>query len=40
MGSKFRPALGAQVTMITSSEQKGEDARMLGADEVLLSSSD
>jgi uncharacterized zinc-type alcohol dehydrogenase-like protein len=39
MGVKFARALGAQVTMITSSEQKGEDARMLGADEVLLSSS-
>ena len=39
MGVKFARALGAQVTMITSSEQKGEDARMLGAEEVLLSSS-
>ena len=39
MGVKFARALGAQVTMITSSEQKGEDARMLGANEVLLSSS-
>ena len=39
MGVKFARALGAHVTMITSSEQKGEDARMLGADEVLLSSS-
>ena len=39
MGVKFARALGAQVTMITSSEQKGEDALMLGADEVLLSSS-
>ena len=35
MGVKFGRALGAQVTMITSSEQKGEDARMLGAHEVL-----
>ena len=39
MGVKFGRALGAQVTMITSSEQKGEDARMLGAHEVLLSNS-
>jgi uncharacterized zinc-type alcohol dehydrogenase-like protein len=39
MGVKFGRALGAQVTMITSSEQKGEDARMLGAHEVLLSTS-
>lgn len=39
MGVKFARALGAQVTMITSSEQKGEDARLLGADEVLISSS-
>ena len=39
MGVKFARALGSHVTMITSSEQKGEDARMLGADEVLLSSS-
>ena len=39
MGVKFSHALGAHTTMITSSEQKGEDARLLGADEVLLSSS-
>ncbi len=39
MGVKFSHALGAHTTMITSSQQKGEDARLLGADEVLLSSS-
>ena len=38
MGVKFSHALGAHTTMITSSEQKGNDARLLGADEVLLSS--
>ena len=39
MGVKFSHALGAHTTMITSSEQKGVDARLLGADEILLSSS-
>jgi len=39
MGVKFSHALGAHTTMITSSEQKGEDARLLGADEVLLTSN-
>ena len=38
MGVKFSHALGAHTTMITSSEQKGNDARLLGADDVLLSS--
>ena len=37
MGVKFANALGAQVTMITTSPKKGEDARKLGAHEVLLS---
>lgn len=37
MGVKFAHALGAHVTMITTSEQKGADAQALGADEVLLS---
>lgn len=37
MGVKFAHALGAHVTMITTSEQKGIDAKALGADEVLLS---
>jgi len=39
MGVKFSHALGAHTTMITSSEQKGEDARLLGADDVLISNS-
>ncbi|HVF36730.1 MAG TPA: NAD(P)-dependent alcohol dehydrogenase [Sphingomicrobium sp.] len=37
MGVKLAHAMGAQVTMITSSPGKGEDARALGADEVLIS---
>jgi len=37
MGVKFANALGAHVTMITTSPQKGEDARSLGAHDVLLS---
>lgn len=37
MGVKFAKALGAQVVMITTSPGKGEDARRLGADEVLIS---
>ena len=37
MGVKFAVAMGAEVTMITTSPQKGEDARALGAHEVLLS---
>ena len=38
MGVKFAHALKAHVVMITSSESKGEDAKKLGADEVLISS--
>ena len=38
MGVKFAKALGAEVTMITTSPAKGEDARKLGADHVLVSS--
>jgi uncharacterized zinc-type alcohol dehydrogenase-like protein len=38
MGIKFAKALGADVTMVTTSADKGKDARRLGADEVLLSS--
>ena len=38
MGVKFAAAMGANVVMITSSEKKGEDAKQLGANEVLLSS--
>jgi alcohol dehydrogenase (NADP+) len=37
MGVKFAAALGAHVTMITTSPAKGADARHLGAHEVLLS---
>ncbi|WP_434978853.1 NAD(P)-dependent alcohol dehydrogenase [Daejeonia sp. YH14] len=37
MGVKFAHALGAYVVMITTSPEKGEDARKLGADEVLIS---
>ncbi|MET0792989.1 MAG: NAD(P)-dependent alcohol dehydrogenase [Polyangiaceae bacterium] len=37
MGIKFAKALGAEVTMITTSVEKGQDARRLGADDVLLS---
>ena len=38
MGVKFAAALGAEVTMITTSPAKGDDARALGADHVLISS--
>ncbi|WP_454725482.1 MULTISPECIES: NAD(P)-dependent alcohol dehydrogenase [Cupriavidus] len=37
MGIKFAKALGAHVTMITTSPEKGKDATRLGADAVLLS---
>jgi alcohol dehydrogenase (NADP+) len=37
MGVKFAAAMGAHVVMITTSPQKGEDARRLGAHEVLIS---
>lgn len=37
MGVKFAKALGAEVTMITTSPHKGDDARKLGADHVLIS---
>lgn len=37
MGIKLAHALGAYVVMITSSPGKANDARMLGADEVLIS---
>ena len=37
MGVKFAKALGAHVTMITTSPEKGKDATRLGADAVLLS---
>ena len=37
MGIKFAHAMGAKVVMITTSVKKGDDAKKLGADEVLLS---
>lgn len=37
MGVKFAKAMGAHVTMITTSPAKGDDAKKLGADAVLLS---
>ena len=40
MGIKFAKALGAYVVMITTSPGKAQDAKKLGADEVLLSRDD
>ncbi len=40
MGVKFAHAMGARTVMITTSPEKGEDAKALGADEVLLSTDD
>lgn len=37
MGVKFAHAMGAHVVMITTSPEKGSDAKKLGADEVLIS---
>jgi uncharacterized zinc-type alcohol dehydrogenase-like protein len=37
MGVKFAVAMGAEVVMITTSPEKGKDARHLGAHEVLIS---
>ena len=37
MGVKFAVAMGAQVVMITTSPEKGKDAKRLGAHEVLIS---
>jgi len=37
MGVKLAHAMGAHVVMVTTSPEKGRDAKMLGADEVLLS---
>lgn len=37
IGIKFAHAMGAHVVMITTSPEKGQDAKKLGADEVLLS---
>lgn len=39
MGIKFAHALGAKVVMITTSPEKGNDAKLLGADEILLSTN-
>lgn len=38
MGVKFAHALGAHVVMVTTSQSKAEDAKKLGADDVLISS--
>jgi uncharacterized zinc-type alcohol dehydrogenase-like protein len=40
MRVKLGAAMGAHVTMITTSPQKGEDARELGANDVLLSTDE
>ncbi len=40
MGVKFSAAMGAHTVMITRSASKGEDAKALGADEVLLSTDE
>ena len=40
MGVKFAHALGAHVVMITTSPSKSEDAKKLGADEVLISKNE
>ena len=37
MGVKFSHALGAHTVMITTTQEKGEDAKTLGADEILIS---
>ena len=37
MGVKFSHALGAHTIMITTTPEKGEDAKKLGADEILIS---
>jgi len=39
MGIKFASAMGAHVVMITTSPDKADDAKSLGADEVLISSN-
>jgi uncharacterized zinc-type alcohol dehydrogenase-like protein len=38
MGVKFAHAMGAHTVMITTTPEKGNDAKSLGADEVLVSS--
>ena len=37
MGVKLAAAMGAHVTMITTTPEKGEDARKLGAHDVIVS---
>ena len=37
MGIKFAAAMGAHVVMITTSPEKGEDAKHLGANDVIIS---
>ena len=37
MGVKFAHAMGARTIMITTSPEKGDDAKALGADEILIS---
>ena len=39
MGVKLAHAMGAHVVMITTSPEKGDDAKKLGADEVLISTN-
>lgn len=39
MGIKFAAAMGAHVVMITTSPEKGTDAKKLGADDVLISTN-
>jgi len=40
MGVKFASAMGAHVVMITTSSEKGEDAKRLGANDVLVSKNE
>ena len=40
MGIKFADAMGAHVVMITTSPEKADDAKSLGADEVLISKNE
>jgi uncharacterized zinc-type alcohol dehydrogenase-like protein len=40
MGVKLAAAMGAHVTMVTTSPEKGEDARKLGANDVLVSTDE
>ena len=40
MGVQLAKAMGANVTVVTESEEKSEDARSFGADEVLLSTDE